>query len=1758
MADTKQDLPSLAGFLNEPKEPETRRVPENTSKNQTRETSFQENDLFQDFFNPAQASQILKVQKAPSLQSGGGQRYHPTFTGMLSNEQIQLEQKGINAWRQDSSSVISYNDDATLNPRWQSTQTRQQTQSDDFFKEFSTQQTPSSLSNSQKMQQSGQQTSMQYAQQMQMPQQQQLMRGQPMNTQMQDPRKMHQSMGLANPQQSKRYDPMNPMQMQGAQLNKINQQAYPMANLSTGMGGSNAEMSRMLNSSGMSNVSGSTELKANRSGAGQIGNNTQEYTPRQAQQQTGGTAVMANPYQSQENVRNSRQFPVPQQQDSTQRSELQRFSYSIQDLQRIGSNDTKSLIPQTTERGRSAEPGNPLSSASWQKNAEFSSFPTEKYFNEPEQRQYQGKNPQNESQLRSNPNFDMNAQKEAQNTNPIGQKGMANFPQNMSQRGMNIISTQAIPPSYSQTQRIQGNPNQQPQQQKNPQQSSISQQQALWQQQKQQQQQQQQNQKQQQLPQSQSQLQQQPQQKPQMSQQQQQQFQLQQQYQLHLQQQKSNPSAADFQKKAAAMTMKGAPSTQPMKWNPDQEQQMGQFSKNPEYGKFLQNLPNNYQLTPEQARILKERQQQQLQLKGQKLASSQKEELKESSSQKDNSKPQLESKNLQQMQYAMMRAQGDNQGLQPQQLARYPSENQKLMLQQQQRPQTDPQNVMSQYAYQIPQQQQLPNRMSNPQTARPQQQFVDEKTGNQVKYPNETMTPQQQQSSKYNFETTDPIQKPKTPQEMYKIQQMQQYKQLTPEQQAALQKQMQQQKLLQQQKQSQQLQMNSSQMQSQGQPQAQPLSLSKSQPQMQGLQHSQSQQQSQSQFQLPPQQRIPQPQLAQYQQQYSSQSMSQLQPKRIRTDGSNPDNFPLTESKGIAKQSQPSNQDSFEQNTKPNPQNQEGLPNQGRLAQPQQGMPRPDMNYLPKRPLPQQETQQFQSSSPAFPNTGAANAPNVNKAQNPYLDRSGAQFQSIQSQNSNQVTYIPKTTNPNQLPGFGGKYLNKASVTPNFQRQYNVPQNEINQNSKPQSQLPPQQQIGQRGNPNISMPGNLQPNPAISQHPSQQNQVSSSNPPIQDRLTQVIRSLNLPLNSESVNEILAKLPQDVINSLNSSQASFENMLIPPKNNILGGKRDLNLGQPLARDPKLINPPPFGFNFPNRPPGPYASANPSQNLPGPNASFPRSGMLEPAKPMSGDAVSADRSQRTLLQNKTQKDLEKDDSLKSPEKVKHRKLRKIASQTPSASVPTKRSESESDMTSEIPPSFDPLGSETSNKKGDLDFLPKRGKIKKKKIIDSDDEDFDNTPDNKDDEDYYYGDEKKKYIKRSVSSKWMVPTNRSQRSEHSESSKKKSALKPTNTAKKEFPKTYSEFVKCLALLEKLECLEDFQNLKQLPVKRGKCVTNPFYEILKETSGIAFWFYVCAEYYPKAPFIQNSLDQLFSSREESLKALQAEFCTRVSKAVRRLEAKDRSGMKEDEKQLYATIGAILKKKEVEFENSELNNPLLQNLPLDTAYKSDYTLADDQWILELRALAHSFVLRSTGIDCAGKVNVLKKIELSDMITILENERAEYDQKNAKNLESLKVKAREELKTEALFFPQNLDSEDIFTDLKVRLPEEENYISFLEKKQIEGSNAPAANLNDKESKQNTSNKRPRANSEDIVCQVCNDGESADENPIVFCSVSIFLSYSTVLNYCLYLEMQRGCSSIMLWHPSGSSRRLDLRAMHRIRRERQIHEMSALS
>lgn len=269
------------------------------------------------------------------------------------------------------------------------------------------------------------------------------------------------------------------------------------------------------------------------------------------------------------------------------------------------------------------------------------------------------------------------------------------------------------------------------------------------------------------------------------------------------------------------------------------------------------------------------------------------------------------------------------------------------------------------------------------------------------------------------------------------------------------------------------------------------------------------------------------------------------------------------------------------------------------------------------------------------------------------------------------------------------------------------------------------------------------------------------------------------------------------------------------------------------------------------------------------------------------------------------------------------------------------------------------------------------------------------------------------------------------------------------------------------------------------------------------AFWFFVCAEYFPRTPFSLHSVSELIKSVKRDLKSVTfSELNTHFSNETfeKANLGTTVSALTKSETQDYKKLKNSIKEKMANLKKRGITKPQPSKAKLEKKIKQNYDSADDEWILQMRSKITNFAQENIGVDWSTSIDIAKKTNLDDLIGLLELEEMELSEKTSKAFNELEIKATKEINETALFYQKNSAVNDLMRDLKVKTSDEEVYLSLLEKKQNETTlTLETPEVGEKERVAST---RTINMVKEDDCQICNEGTWTDENHIVFCSVIV--------------------------------------------------------
>jgi len=270
-----------------------------------------------------------------------------------------------------------------------------------------------------------------------------------------------------------------------------------------------------------------------------------------------------------------------------------------------------------------------------------------------------------------------------------------------------------------------------------------------------------------------------------------------------------------------------------------------------------------------------------------------------------------------------------------------------------------------------------------------------------------------------------------------------------------------------------------------------------------------------------------------------------------------------------------------------------------------------------------------------------------------------------------------------------------------------------------------------------------------------------------------------------------------------------------------------------------------------------------------------------------------------------------------------------------------------------------------------------------------------------------------------------------------------------------------------------------------------------------------ICANYFPiealRSPdakkFVQETFDQL---REIHLESVQ-----RISSTLS-LDSKPEDSF---EAELLSSLSQAIQ--------ASTKNINLQEFQEETTTESRILKQtdceeDDEWIAETKRfisdstkrLGEEGLLPPAEQPIPQNFNVISKLNLDDLISLYEVDLHNQALENKQQQQSLEKLFSQGLNDGNMLRLIEFNREDAICDISIAYPEDEKFVSMIERKQNDNSR-PAHKAGEKRiptqegGKTLQNNRREILQPEDSFCQICNDGESYEDNQIVFCAVNVF-------------------------------------------------------
>ena len=188
---------------------------------------------------------------------------------------------------------------------------------------------------------------------------------------------------------------------------------------------------------------------------------------------------------------------------------------------------------------------------------------------------------------------------------------------------------------------------------------------------------------------------------------------------------------------------------------------------------------------------------------------------------------------------------------------------------------------------------------------------------------------------------------------------------------------------------------------------------------------------------------------------------------------------------------------------------------------------------------------------------------------------------------------------------------------------------------------------------------------------------------------------------------------------------------------------------------------------------------------------------------------------------------------------------------------------------------------------------------------------------------------------------------------------------------------------------------------------------------------------------------------------------------------------------------------------------------------KPFYSSSDDEWICETktfikesyRHLKDNHYLQVEYPDAKEDGDYLNKIDIQDLAHLYEKSLYEARLDIEDQLSQLEQKVFNGLSEEDYIHKLNFEPNDSLVDLRIRFPEENSYINFLEKKQHEMKELQTKTEIDAEKihagksyskSRKTLKTKPLHSHETFQCQICTEECSTEDDSVSVCSVTTII------------------------------------------------------
>jgi len=346
------------------------------------------------------------------------------------------------------------------------------------------------------------------------------------------------------------------------------------------------------------------------------------------------------------------------------------------------------------------------------------------------------------------------------------------------------------------------------------------------------------------------------------------------------------------------------------------------------------------------------------------------------------------------------------------------------------------------------------------------------------------------------------------------------------------------------------------------------------------------------------------------------------------------------------------------------------------------------------------------------------------------------------------------------------------------------------------------------------------------------------------------------------------------------------------------------------------------------------------------------------------------------------------------------------------------------------------------------------------------------------------------------------------NAKNSLKKNSFETNENPKRKYTRkaTHNKYTELVSFLDSLSKFNWYKNY----------VSGQKISAAKYLNPNVYWFIINAEYFPRNTFAHKNNKESVHNRLYRIKGFTPDITQRLTRMDLKADFIHTKPIEASEQTLLTSFSKAIKHSTESFRSNNYAEKIATSRNINITHKPTYNIEDDEWMIQMRRYIHENYTQLQDSQQQSDVNfdLLSKIDLQDLLLLYEKDLSSIALQNEKEIDELETKISDLIEQEEPLKKLSHDLQDSLVDFKMKFPEEEAFITYLEKKQNEAKETgktsqleqdePSAHKTAaKTGKKASSSMSIKANAkvklEDAICQICNDADYSDDDLIVFCA-----------------------------------------------------------